>query len=519
MGISRRSFLVATGLGATAAAVAACSATTTPALTPTTSTVPTTLPRTTLPRTTTPATTATSPTAIDYPALARKLSGQLLTPNSAGYSLASRSYNPLFDGRRPAAVALCAKAEDVQACVSAAAASHTPIAARSGGHSYAGFSNPAKALVVDLAGLSGVRLSGTAAVVGAGTRLIDVYAALAASGRALPAGSCPSVGVAGLTLGGGIGVLARKYGLTCDRLVGATVVTSDGQARTVSASAQPDLFWALRGGGGGNFGIVTSFTFATVPAPSLTSFQLAYPAGAVADAFAAWQPWIRSAPDELWSNFNITGAAGRSTCTIAGCFVGTAGALAPMVNTLVSRIGSRPIRRSVLPKSYLDTMRYFAGCSSKSMSTCQAETHGTQWNREAFVASSRMVTATADPAKLATLADGRPDLHLIIDGLGGAVARVGATATAFPHRSAEASVQIYLKTTVAGQAGAAKQVSAVRDALAPIVGSSAYVNYIDATMPDWAHAYYGANLTKLREVAQRYDPDRVFTFAQAVNRS
>src|SRR5437660_1397579 len=106
-------------------------------------------------------------------------------------------------------------------------------------------------LVVDLAGMSGVQVDGDTAVIGAGARLIDVYTALAAAGRCLPAGSCPSVGIAGLTLGGGIGVLARKYGLTCDSLTGATVVTADGASRTVSVSAEPDLFWALRGGGGG----------------------------------------------------------------------------------------------------------------------------------------------------------------------------------------------------------------------------------------------------------------------------
>jgi FAD/FMN-containing dehydrogenase len=513
MGISRRSFLVAAGLGATAAAAAACSgvrpaAVTTPTVPTTSATVP-------------PVTTSTAAGPIDYPALARQLAGRLLTPDSSGYALASRSYNPLFDARRPAAVALCTRTEDVQACVTAAARSRTPMAARSGGHSYAGFSTPDNAMVVDLAGLSGVRVDGDGtAVVAAGTRLIDVYSALAGAGRALPAGSCPSVGVAGLTLGGGIGVLARKYGLTCDRLVGATVVTSDGQARTVSASAEPDLFWALRGGGGGNFGIVTSFTFDTVPAPELTVFQLAFPAGSVADAFAAWQPWLRAAPDELWTNFNVTGAAGRSTCTIAGCFVGSAGTLNPMLNTLVGRIGRQPSSRTVLAKSYLDAMRYFAGCATRSMSTCQAQTHGEQWNRESFVASSRILAApVADPTALVSLADGHPNLHLIVDGLGGAVSRVAATDTAFPHRSAVASVQIYLKTTAEAQSGAARQVSAVRDALAPVVGDGAYVNYIDATMPDWANAYYGANLPRLRQVAQRYDPDAVFTFAQAVNRT
>jgi FAD/FMN-containing dehydrogenase len=466
-----------------------------------------------------PVGTSATPGPIDYQALAGKLAGRLILPDSSGYALASRSYNPLFDTRRPAAVALCTRTEDVQACVSAAAASTTPLAARSGGHSYAGFSTPDNALVVDLAGMSGVHVgSDGTAVVAAGTRLIDVYSALAAAGRALPAGSCPSVGVAGLTLGGGIGVLARKYGLTCDRLTGATVVTSDGQARTVSASNEPDLFWALRGGGGGNFGVVTSFTFKTVPAPELTVFQLAYPAGSVTDAFGAWQDWLRAAPDELWTNFNITGGS-PSTATIAGCFVGSPGALAPMLNTLVSRIGSQPGRRSVLARSYLDAMRYFAGCATTSMATCQAQTHGENWNREAFVASSRMLAKPADPAALVATADGHPNLHVIVDGLGGAVNKVAADATAFPHRSAVASVQIYLKTTTAEQTAAARQVRAVRDALTPVVGDGAYVNYIDATMPRWATAYYGGNLARLGTTARRYDPDGLFTFAQAVDKA
>lgn len=498
MTINRRSFLVLAGVGA---AATACT-TDTPAPVPTTTTAP-------------PRLSEVAPRSIDYPALAARLSGPLVTPDSGDYAVARRSYNPLFDGRRPAAVAMCRRTEDVQACVTAAADSGTPIAARSGGHSYAGYSTPDGALVVDLAGLSGVIVTDDNAVVAAGTRLIDVYAQLAAAGRCLPAGSCPSVGIAGLTLGGGIGVLARKYGLTCDRLTGATVVTADGQARRVSEDNEPDLFWALRGGGGGNIGVVTSFTFATVPAPDLTVFTLRYPAGSVADAYGGWQPWLRAAPDELWSTLNAVG----TSCTISGCFVGAPGKLAPLLADLARRIGRQPSTRTVLAKGYLDAMRHFAGCASTSLATCRARTHGPAWLRESFVASSRMVTTTSDPARLAAVAAGHPGLHLVIDGLGGAVGRVPVAETAFPHRKAEASIQVYLKTTTAGRPAAARQVAEVRDALAPLVGSGAYVNYIDATMPDWASAYYGANLPRLREVAQRHDPDRVFTFAQAINRS
>jgi berberine-like enzyme len=298
--------------------------------------------------------------------------------------------------------------------------------------------------------------------------------------------------------------------------VGATVVTADGQARTVSAGSDPDLFWALRGGGGGNFGIVTSFTFSTVPAPELTVFQLNY--NTVADAFGAWQPWIAAAPNELWSNFNITGGP-APTCTIAGCYVGPAGPVNAMLNTLVAKAGA-PTYRTVRTMGYLDAMRYFGGCATKSITMCEAQTQGAQWNREASRASSRMLTTPLhDPTKIVDAATGHDNMHLIIDALGGAVSSVPATATAFPHRAAFASIQIYLKTTQAAAANATTQVTTVRDELVPVVGTAAYVNYIDATLPNWPQSYYGDNLPRLRQVAQTYDPTSAFTFAQAVNRA
>jgi hypothetical protein len=189
-----------------------------------------------------------------------------------------------------------------------------------------------------------------------------------------------------------------------------------------------------------------------------------------------------------------------------------------MLDALVARIGTRPTYRVVRQQGFLDAMRYFGGCASDSLATCQALTHGAGWNREGFVASSRMMTNdVTDGSAIAAIADGHPNLHVIIDGLGGAVGRVAPDATAFPHRSAAASVQIYLKTT--SQAAAAGPVADVRDRLAPVVGAGAYVNYLDATLPNWANAYYGSNLGRLRMIAQDYDPNRVFTFPQAVNRS
>jgi hypothetical protein len=514
--LDRRAFLRAAGLvaglGAGTVALAACGGSTGQSSQPSSTAKPTT-------PTAPPSSTATAPGPIDYAALGGKLSGHLLRPGQSGYSSASRSYNPLFDHRQPAAIALCGKPADVQACVAAAAASGTPIAARSGGHSYAGYSTPDGALVVDLAGLSGVTVNPDGSiVVGAGARLIDVYSAAGNAGRAIGAGSCPSVGIAGLTLGGGVGVLGRKFGLTCDQLTSATIVTPDGVQRTASATSEPSLFWALRGGGGGNFGIVTSFTFATAPAPSVLIFGMQFPGGSVPDVLGGWQHWATSAPDELWSTCNVAGGS-PVTCTVTGTFIGSTSALNTQLSALQKATGVAPSSHYVQSRSYLDAMRHFAGCSSDSTEQCHLNTDGGKLGRESFVASSRVVTRPiGDPNAIASLCAGKTDLNLVFDALGGAIGRVGADATAFPYRSALATVQIYQKLTIP-QATATKVVGEVRDTLAGQCGTTGYVNYIDPAMPDWGQAYYGANLARLRQVAGQYDPHGVFTFAQAVSKA
>jgi FAD/FMN-containing dehydrogenase len=485
MTISRRAFLGAAVL----ATATACSG------------APPSSPTSTTPSPPPPTSTA-PPGPPDWAALRAKLPGGLVLPGDNGYDLAKQSYNPLFDARTPAAVAHCTRPEDVQACVEVARTARIPIAARAGGHSYAGYSTPDGALVVDLRPMAGVRVDGEQVVVGGGARLMEVYAGLADAGRALPAGSCPTVGVAGLTLGGGIGVLTRKYGLTCDKLVSADVVTAAGELRTVAGD--DDLFWALRGGGGGNFGIVTSFTFDTEPAPDVVVFALRYPSGSAADVLGAWQEWVSTAPDDLWSNC-VVSAGGPPAIRIGGCFVGSEAACHQLLDMLPAASSV-----SVKRKGYLDAMRYFGGCSQRAVAQCRPEAEGGQLGRESFAASSRMLGGRVDPAAVIALLDGRTSMDLMLDSLGGAVSRMADDATAFPHRRALASAQIY-----AGD-GDAAAVAEVRDGLGTLTGSTGYVNYIDPTMPDWETAYYGANLAKLRQVAERHDPDRVFAFAQAV---
>ena len=208
---------------------------------------------------------SSGPTPADWTALGHDLAGPLVRPGDRSYAVDSYLFDPRFDGIHPAGIAYVKNAHDVGTCLAFVRKFGVKFAARSGGRSYAGWSS-STGLIIDVENLNGVQVSGSTANVGAGTRLIDFYSGLAAHGRAVPGGSCPTVGIAGLTLGGGIGVTARAYGLTCDKLASLNIITANGKALTVSPSEHSDLYWACRGGGGGNFGVVTWLQFNTVPA-------------------------------------------------------------------------------------------------------------------------------------------------------------------------------------------------------------------------------------------------------------
>jgi FAD/FMN-containing dehydrogenase len=483
MSLGRRSFLRLVGASATGAVATACSSVPAP--------VPVPVPLT-------GSTVEVPPGPPDWDALSSRLTGRLLRPADPDFEAAKRLFNPLYDGRNPAAVATCATPEDVQACVTAAAG-RIPMAARSGGHSYAGYSAPDGGLVIDVGALSKVVVQGDRAVIGAGARLRDVYAALGAAGRCLPAGTCPTVGITGLTLGGGIGVLTRKFGLTCDHLVSARIVTADGTLRTASSDSEPDLFWALRGGGGGNFGVVTQLTFTTVPAPDVTVFSLRFPAAAANDVLTAWQEWVAAAPPELWTILGLTGGS-PVQCRVEGCFVGAEPELTALLDTFVTSTGATPKSRTTRSHDYLGAMNFYAGGDK----------------RQSFVGASRVITAPVDAAKLTAIMDGRSETDLLIDSMGGAVAGLGKRDTAFWHRDALATVQVYASAATRDPGLVTQSVNEAVAGLAAAGATGAYVNYIDPALPDWMDAYYGDNAARLRTIAETYDPDNAFHFAQAI---
>ncbi|GAA3436333.1 FAD-binding oxidoreductase [Kutzneria kofuensis] len=424
--------------------------------------------------------------------LARALTGRLLLPADADYARAKLAFLTLYDDRRPAAVALCESEADVQRCVEFAATQGIPVAARSGGHSYAGYSTPDGGLIIDVSRLDTVKVhpDGTATV-GAGARMAAVYDGIGRAGRMLSAGTCPTVGVAGLTLGGGIGVLGRKCGLASDQLVAARIVTADGVLRAVSETREPDLFWALRGGGGGNFGVVTSFTFRTTPAEPLTVWSLDYSPDYRPAILDAWPEWQQDVPDEMWSQCRV--GTSLTISQAAGCLVGTDTSL---IDDLVRRIGGNPERRQ-RKLDFLATMDHYADPIGE---------------RAAFVSVSRMLTGPMDPQAMVDLVTAGPEMLCLIDSFGGAITRGEG---AFPHRDAIASIQVTNQVTTTIDK-ARRELAPVREQLGEWFGVNGFVNYIDPDMPDWRQAYYGANAPRLAEIARRYDPDGVFAFPQAI---
>jgi FAD binding domain len=400
-----------------------------------------------------PTRAAGPPRAADWAALRRKLSSRLLvTPESSGYDTAKLLFDPKFDQTRPQGIAYCATASDVSACLDFVRRFGLPVAARSGGHSYGGWSS-STGLVIDVSKMSRVSVdagAGTARV-GAGTLLIDLYSQLAAHGLTVPGGSCPTVGIAGLALGGGVGVVSRLYGLSCDNIVGVQIVTADGVVRDCGAGAEADLFWACRGGGGGSFGVVTEFTFRTHPARDLVLFFLQWPWSAATQVIDAWQNWAPGAPDELWSNLHLSAGpgGGEPSISVGGTYAGEVGAAQALLDRLYSAAGSQPDSAFVRREGFLSCMLVEAGCSSMSVEQCHLPTQNPAGvlSRPPEYAKSDFYTKPLPSKGIATLLDqvtalgqveGAPGAvgGVAFDAFGGVINRIGAGQTAFVHRDA-----------------------------------------------------------------------------------
>src|SRR6478752_4533496 len=352
----------------------------------------------------------TSRSGVDWSRLTRHVEGTLARPGDPTYDMVRLVENPRYDAAHPLAVLSAAAAPDVATALAFAQDHDLPVALRSGGHSYPGWSagdggGVPRSLVIDLRPMSGVSLSsaalptGQVATIGAGAALAPVYDSLGRRGRAIAGGSCATVGIAGLTLGGGAGVLTRAMGLTCDAVTSMQVVTADGSVRTASAQEEPDLFWALRGGGGGHLGIVTSFDFETSTPPTLQTVYLQWPISAAAQVIEAWQDWAPDADPELWSTLKALGGqqhADGPILLLSGTWTGAAGAFDRQLAGLLDHVPT-PSTNTRASRSYRDAMLSYAGCASIPVDQCNTGPGGSL-TRQSFGATSHVAYQPLTPA-------------------------------------------------------------------------------------------------------------------------
>jgi hypothetical protein len=371
--------------------------------------------------------------------------------------------------------------------------------------------------------MSSVVASDGIATVGAGARLSELEAGLARHELAIPAGSCPAVGIAGLTLGGGLGILGRTYGLTSDQLVQAQVVVADGRIVECDERRDEGLFWALRGAGAGQFGVVTSFVFRTVPAPTMTCFKLGWPHAHSAGLLEAWQSWAPSAPDELAASLLLNVPADFEqppTTTLFGASLGAKDETERVLDELVGRTGADPTSVSIEPLQYTAAKRYLwdnaPGVEPSAAGSAGAEPRpALAFNKSEFF--RRELPPEAIAALVDQLAAGRAPgqaRELDFTPWGGAYTRLAPEATAFPHRMERFLLKhaVGLDTDVS-----TPRPDAARDWLKrswelvhPWGSGGVFPNFAEPGLTNLATAYYGTNRQRLLGIKAQYDAENLF---------
>jgi FAD/FMN-containing dehydrogenase len=466
---------------------------------------------------------------VDWRALQRAIDGDVVLPGSPEYESARKPVMARFDQARPAAVVQCATPPDVAAALAITGRSGVGTAIRSGGHSVAGRSST-DGVVLDVRPMGSVTVADEVATVGAGVRLGELYDALAEHGLTIPLGCGPTVGIAGLTLGGGLGILGRKHGLTCDHLLRAQVVLADGRMVECDEHHDRELFWALRGAGGGHFGVVTSLTFRTLSAPATTIFRLIWAPTAAAAVVQAWQAWAPDAPDELDATLRLTAAKDGERSPgveVVGSVLDGQADAAELLGEPVDRVGTDPAAASSRHLPHRAAKRYLEGLGSVEDRRERSGPEQPLQPSHLYTKSEffrRPLPSETVAALIEHLAQGlAPGQSREVDFLpwGGAYNRVPAAATAFVHRAERFLIQ-HLVTieadATAAQRGAARQWLDRSWALVHPWGSGGvYANFPDPDLQNWARAYYGTNLDRLRRVKAAYDPRGFFHFHQALS--
>ncbi|OBH67313.1 oxidoreductase [Mycobacterium mantenii] len=451
--------------------------------------------------------------AIENDGLRARVSGEVIVPGDPGYDEARAVHNGMID-RRPAVIARCGSAADVAAALEFARDRDLLVAVRGGGHNGPGFGTVDGGLVIDLSPMNRVDVDAqrrTARVQG-GATWAQVDAATHAHGLVVPSGIISSTGVGGLTLGGGHGYLSRKYGLTIDNLVEAELVLADGRVARASETEHPDLFWGLRGGGG-NFGVVTSFTFRLHPVHTVFCGPTAWPASATADILSWYREFIPAQDENLYGFFaamTVPPVAPfpeafhlQKACAVVWCYTGDpAGAEEAFA----------PVRQMQPAFDGLGTAPFPA-----LNSTFDAlYPKGLQWYWRGDFFRNLDDGAVAAHARFT---EELPTMHstMHLYPIDGAVHRVGQTETAFAYRD------VNFSQVIAGVDPDPANAELLRrwavdywDAAHPYSAGGAYVNFMMDEGQERVRATYGPNYRRLTEIKAQYDPGNVFRINQNI---
>lgn len=434
------------------------------------------------------------------------LRGELLRPDDAAYDAARLVFNAMID-RRPALIARCTGAADVVAGVRFAREHQLPLSVRGGGHSVAGTAVCDGGLMLDLSGMKGIRVDPTRRIAYAqpGLTLGEFDRETQAFGLATTTGVVSMTGIAGLTLGGGVGWLNGKHGLACDNLLGADVVTADGQLLTVSADEHDDLFWAIRGGSG-NFGVVTSFTYRLHEVGPVLAGGVSYPFERARGALRFYHEFASTCPDELTTIGSLwTGDDGQPGVSIGACYVGDLDAGQHAVRPLLEF--GPPLGGEIQPMAY---------CALQSGSDASFPDGRQHYWKSAWLTDLSEGAIEMMLQFLATKPS--PLTGISLQQVHGAAARVDPVATAFAHRGGN-QYDFLILSQWDDPADSERNIRWARDcfdAMQPYLERGVYVNDLGDEGEDRVRAAYGANYDRLASIKQKYDPTNLFRVNQNV---
>jgi FAD/FMN-containing dehydrogenase len=454
------------------------------------------------------------------------LTGRVLRPGVPGWGAACQGFAEWapYNQNVPQVIVFCQDTHDVVNAVNWARENQVPLRVRSGRHNYEAFSSLVKdGIIVDVSEIGFIRAEagGTHATVGAGLDIVSLMEGLNDVGVSIPAATGASVGLCGLTLGGGFGMTTRLWGMTCDNLTGLEIVTADGQVLKASAAEHPDLFWACRGGGGGNFGVVTAFTFKVHPVGNTVIFNLTWGWEAFEAVVDAWQRWAPVTDNRVSTALMLLSTR---SIKLYGQFTAADQDLPLIQSLLAPMLAAAPAQSvSINVVPYIVATRTFL----------RVDPLNPQWfvephdDDQIFKSTSAYVFDLLDSGGIRTLKTyledppgqscppSQPSMVQLL-GAGGAVQDIPPDATAVYARAAKFIIQYDAYWTAPqDEIPTLDWAEAFRTAMQPWT-RGAYVNYVDLRIADYLEEYYGQNLPRLVQIKAQYDPGNLFNFPQSI---